>query len=141
MDAEENRLLTECGPGTQGGRVLRSYWQPAALAEELGPEVAGDRPVVPVTLLGEELVLFRDQLGRIGLVSRWCPHRGVDMAYGRREDGGLRCPFHGWLFDVEGACLETPAEPAGSTGRLEPSSPTSSSDTRLAAAPRANATR
>ncbi|MDH5288488.1 MAG: aromatic ring-hydroxylating dioxygenase subunit alpha [Acidimicrobiia bacterium] len=115
MDAEENRLLTECGPGTPGGRVLRSYWQPAALAEELGPEVAGHRPVVPVTLLGEELVLFRDELDRIGLVSRWCPHRGVDLAFGRREGGGLRCPFHGWLFDVEGNCLETPAEPAGST--------------------------
>jgi phthalate 4,5-dioxygenase len=113
MDEAENRLLTESGPGTAGGRVLRSYWQPAALTEEL----AGDRPAVPVSLLGEELVLFRDELGRLGLVSRWCPHRGVDLSFGRLEDGGLRCPFHGWLFDVSGACLQTPAEPAGSTFR------------------------
>lgn len=110
VDMSENRLLTESGPGTAGGNVLRRYWQPAALSEEL----AGDRPVVEVTLLGEALVLFRDQMGELGLVSRWCPHRGVDLSYGRLEDGGLRCPFHGWLFDRTGACLETPAEPATS---------------------------
>jgi phthalate 4,5-dioxygenase oxygenase subunit len=113
MDAAENRLLVESGPGTPGGEVLRRYWQPAALSEEL----AGDRPLVEVTLLGEELVLFRDELGSLGLVSRWCPHRGVDLSYGRLEDGGLRCPFHGWLFDVSGACLQTPAEPPESTFR------------------------
>lgn len=111
MDAAENRRLVETGPGTPGGMVLRAYWQPAALTEEL----AGERPVVEVTLLGEDLVLFRDEQGRLGLVSRYCPHRGVDLSYGRLEDGGLRCPFHGWLFDVDGACLETPAEPLGST--------------------------
>ena len=108
---ETNRLLTESGPGTPGGHVLRQYWQPAALGEEL----TGDRPVVPVTLLGEELVLFRDELGRLGLIGRSCPHRGVDLSFGRLEDGGLRCPFHGWLFDVAGQCLETPAEPVTST--------------------------
>jgi phthalate 4,5-dioxygenase len=111
VDADENQLLTQCGPGTPGGRVLRSYWQPAALTDELN----GERSIVAVTLLHEELVLFRDQLGRLGLVQRNCPHRGVDLSFGRLEDGGLRCPFHGWLFDVDGACLETPAEPAGST--------------------------
>ncbi|MCC6434005.1 MAG: Rieske 2Fe-2S domain-containing protein [Acidimicrobiales bacterium] len=111
MDAADNRLLTESGPGTPGGTVLRSYWQPAALTEEL----AGERPVVPVTLLGEELVLFRNELGELGLVKRACPHRGVDLSFGRLEDGGLRCPFHGWLFAPDGRCLETPAEPAGST--------------------------
>ena len=111
MDAHENRMLAECGPGTSGGAVLRNYWQPAALTEELG----GARPVLPVTLLGEELVLFRNQLGDLGLVQRSCPHRGVDLAFGRLEEGGLRCPFHGWLFDVDGNCLETPAEPATST--------------------------
>jgi len=110
VDVAENRLLTECGPGTPGGTVLRSYWQPAALTEEL----AADRPVVPVTLLGEELVLFRDEADRLGLISRWCPHRGVDLSFGRLEDGGLRCAFHGWLFDVTGACLQTPAEPVQS---------------------------
>ena len=111
MTPETNRLLTESGPGTPGGHVLRQYWQPAALSEELD----GDRPVVPVTLMGEALVLFRDELGRVGLIGRNCPHRGVDLSYGRLEDGGLRCPFHGWLFDVDGSCLETPAEPATST--------------------------
>ena len=111
VDAAENRLLTECGPGTPGGSVLRQYWQPAALSEEL----VGERPVVVVTLLGEDLVLFRDELGDLGLVSRWCPHRGVDLSYGRLEDGGLRCVFHGWLFNVLGDCVETPAEPPQST--------------------------
>ena len=103
--------MTECGSETPGGRVLRSYWQPAALTEELD----GERAVAAVRLLGEDLVLFRDQLGRLGLVQRACPHRGVDLSFGRIEDGGLRCPFHGWLFDGNGSCLETPAEPPGST--------------------------
>ena len=111
MDAEENRKLTESGPGTPGGDLLRRYWQPAALTEEL----ATDRPVVPVRLLGEDLVLFRDEAGAYGLLDRACAHRRVDLSFGRPEDGGLRCPFHGWLFDVDGTCLETPAEPEGST--------------------------
>ncbi len=116
VTADENRVLTESGPGTPGGNVLRRYWQPAALTEELD----GDRPVVPVTLLGEELVLFRNDQARsgqseLGLIGRACAHRGVDLSFGRLEDGGLRCPFHGWLFDAGGACLETPAEPVGST--------------------------
>jgi len=91
--------------------VLRQYWQPAALTEEL----RGPRPVVPVTLLGERLVLFVDDDGRLGLLGRHCPHRGVDLAFGRLEDGGLRCPFHGWLLAADGACLETPAEQPTST--------------------------
>lgn len=110
VEADENRLLTETGPGTPGGSVLRRYWQPAALSEEL----VGDRPLVPVRLLGEDLVLFRDELGALGLLERRCPHRGADLAYGRLEDGGLRCAFHGWLFDVNATCLETPAEPVDS---------------------------
>ncbi len=111
LSAEQNRLLTESGPGTPGGKVLRRYWQPAALTEEL----AGERPVKSVRLLGEDLVLFKDDDGRYGLVGKHCPHRGADMCFGRVEDGGLRCPFHGWLFDVHGKCLEQPAEPDGST--------------------------
>ena len=111
MDREMTELLTRSGPGTAGGHVLRQYWQPAALVEELDTE----RPLVSVTLLGEELLLFRDEQGRLGLLDRYCAHRGVDLTYGRLEDGGLRCSFHGWLFDVNGACLETPAEPASST--------------------------
>lgn len=110
LSAEKNRLLTETGSGTPVGQVLRHYWQPAALTEEL----AGERPVVPVRLMGEDLVLFRDEQGRYGLLDRHCCHRGADLCYGRREDGGLRCTFHGWLYDFEGRCLEQPAEPEGS---------------------------
>jgi phenylpropionate dioxygenase-like ring-hydroxylating dioxygenase large terminal subunit len=108
---EENELLTRVGPGTPGGELLRRYWQPAALAEELP---MGGAPV-PVRLLGEDLVLFRDDDGRPGLLGIHCPHRGADLSYGRLEDGGLRCIYHGWLFDVTGRCLEQPGEPAGST--------------------------
>lgn len=111
MNAQENELITHVGPGTPAGELLRRYWQPAALTEELD----GPRPLKPVTLLGEELVLFRDEQGRYGLMDRQCPHRGADLCYGRLENGGLRCPFHGWLFDAAGQCLEQPAEPAGST--------------------------
>ncbi|HUC65633.1 MAG TPA: Rieske 2Fe-2S domain-containing protein [Stellaceae bacterium] len=107
LTAETNERLTRVGPGTRGGALLRLYWQPAALAEEL----AGNRPVKAVRLLGEDFVLFKDERGRYGMLDRHCAHRGADLAFGRREDGGLRCAFHGWLYDVEGKCLETPAEP------------------------------
>jgi phthalate 4,5-dioxygenase oxygenase subunit len=110
LSTEQNDLITRIGPGMPAGRLMRCYWQPAALVEEL----AGNRPVKPVRLLGENLVIFRDEAGRYGLIGRACPHRGTDLAYGRLEDGGLRCAFHGWLFDVHGNCLETPAEPEGS---------------------------
>ena len=110
LSAEQNDLITRTGPGTAAGALMRRYWQPAALVDEL----AGNRPVKPVRLLGEDLVAFRDDKGRYGLIARACPHRGTDLAYGRLEDGGLRCAFHGWLFDVNGRCLETPAEPDGS---------------------------
>ncbi|UUX96162.1 aromatic ring-hydroxylating dioxygenase subunit alpha [Aquabacterium sp. J223] len=108
--AEQNHLMTRVGPGTPAGALLRRYWQPIALAEELD----GPRPVKPVQLMGQHFVLFRDAQGRLGLLDRDCPHRGADLAFGRLEDGGLRCTFHGWLFDVEGRCLQTPAEPEGS---------------------------
>jgi phenylpropionate dioxygenase-like ring-hydroxylating dioxygenase large terminal subunit len=111
MTAQQNELITRIGPGTPGGKLMRMYWQPAALADELD----GARPVKPVRLLGQDFVLFRDEAGRLGLLDRACPHRGADLAFGRLEDGGLRCAFHGWLFDAGGTCLETPAEPAGST--------------------------
>ena len=110
LSAQQNDLITRIGPGTGAGQLMRRYWQPAALAVEL----EGNRPVKPVQLLGEDLVMFRDQQGRYGLIARACPHRGTDLAYGRLEDGGLRCAFHGWLFDVHGRCLETPAEPEDS---------------------------
>lgn len=108
---EENELLTHVGPGTPMGELLRRYWQPAALAEEL---LVGSPPL-PVRLLGEDLVLFRDDAGRPGLLGLHCAHRGADLSYGRLEDGGLRCIYHGWLYNVEGRCLEQPGEPSGST--------------------------
>lgn len=110
LSHEQNIRLTATGPATPCGAVMRQFWQPAALTEEL----TETRPVKAVRLLGEDLVLFRDEQGRYGLIGRHCPHRGADLKYGRPEDGGLRCPFHGWLFDVRGACLEQPAEPADS---------------------------
>jgi len=110
MSREQSELLSRVGPEAGAGRVLRQYWQPAALAEELDPA----RPVVAVRLLGEDLVLFRDNGGALGLIGRHCPHRGVDLCFGRREDNGLRCPFHGWHFDRTGQCVEQPGEPEGS---------------------------
>lgn len=110
LSAEQNQRITLTGPGTPAGAMMRRYWQPAALVEEL----AGDRAAKPVRLLGEDLVVFRDGAGRYGLIARQCCHRGADLAFGRLEDGGIRCPFHGWLFDVSGACLDQPAEPATS---------------------------
>jgi phenylpropionate dioxygenase-like ring-hydroxylating dioxygenase large terminal subunit len=106
MSQEQNDLITRTGPKDPCGKLMRMYWQPAALVDEL----QRPRPVKAVTLLGEDLVLFRDEAGGYGLIERHCAHRGADLAFGRLENGGLRCAFHGWLFDVSGQCLETPAE-------------------------------
>lgn len=111
MSQEQNDEITRVGPGAPAGEVLRRYWMPAALSEEL----QSGRPVAPVTLLGERLVLFRADDGRLSLMDRHCAHRGADLCFGRLEKGGLRCPFHGWHFDASGQCTEQPAEPAGST--------------------------
>ncbi len=110
LTTEQNALMTQSGPDTPAGRLLRMYWQPAALAEELQEP----RPVRAIRLLGEDLVLFRPAAGGFALIQRHCPHRSADLAYGRLEADGLRCLFHGWLYDAQGRCLETPAEPAGS---------------------------
>ena len=91
---EENELLTQTGKSTPCGELMRRYWQPAALSEEL----PADRPV-PVTIFGEELILFRDGAGNPALIGRYCAHQGVDMIYGRVENDGIRCMYHGWLFD------------------------------------------
>ena len=109
MTREENEMLTKTGPGTPCGELLRRYWQPAALSEELAE---GGAPL-PVRLLGEDLVLFRDDGGRPGLLGLHCSHRGADLSYGRVEDGGLRCIYHGWLYDIHGRCLDQPGEPGG----------------------------
>ncbi|MEK7214290.1 MAG: Rieske 2Fe-2S domain-containing protein [Chloroflexota bacterium] len=105
-----NDRLTQVGPGTPGGAMLRYYWYPVAGSVELD-----DNPVKKVRLLGEDLVLYKDRSGNLGLIDEPCPHRRVSMEYGIPEQEGLRCPYHGWLFNHEGRCLEQPAEPWNST--------------------------
>ncbi|MFD0654735.1 Rieske 2Fe-2S domain-containing protein [Streptomyces malaysiensis subsp. malaysiensis] len=102
-----NELLTRTGPGTAMGELFRQYWIPAMLAEEL-PET--DCPPVRVKLLSERLVAFRDSEGRYGLVDEFCAHRGASLWFGRNEEGGLRCPYHGWKYDVSGQCVDVPSE-------------------------------
>src|SRR6266849_1399253 len=114
LTREENELLTRTGPGTPLGALMRRYWLPALLAEEIS---APDGRPVRVQLLGERLVAFRDTAGRVGLLPEACPHRGASLALGRNEDHALRCIYHGWQFDVSGRCLDTPSEPPESTYR------------------------
>jgi 5,5'-dehydrodivanillate O-demethylase len=102
------------GPGTPAGELLRRYWLPAAVAQELSEQ----NPTQFVRILGEDLVLFRDKKGRVGLIEDRCAHRGASLCYGRVEDRGIACPYHGWLYDTRGKCLETPPEPEDSKFRL-----------------------
>ena len=129
MKAEQNELITRIGPKTPCGDLMRHYWQPVALVDEFNPALVPEmakRPVKAVRLLGQDLVLFKNvnkpdgdsHIADWGLMDRDCPHRGADLSFGRLEitpaGSALRCPFHGWQFDVNGQCLDTPAEPAGS---------------------------
>src|SRR5436309_5671446 len=109
--AERNELLTRVGGGTPVGGLFRRYWLPALLAQEL-PEP--DCAPVRVKLLGERLIAFRDTQGRVGLIDEFCAHRGVSLWFGRNEEGGIRCPYHGWKYGVNGECLEVPSESAES---------------------------
>ena len=109
LTAEKNELITNTMPGTPCGEMFRRYWHPVILSEEL----ESGRPV-SVRILGQDLVVFRDEEGRVGVLDLHCCHRKADLSYGRLEDGGLRCLYHGWLFARDGTCLETPGEPAGS---------------------------
>jgi phthalate 4,5-dioxygenase oxygenase subunit len=111
LNKEENELLCRVGPGTPMGTVMRQYWVPGALASEL-PEADG-RPL-RLRLLGEDLVAFRDTAGHVGVLPENCPHRGASLFFGRNEESGLRCVYHGWKFDVTGACVDMPNEPAES---------------------------
>jgi len=110
LTKEENAELTQVGPGTPGGDLLRRYWHPTAVAAELTDE----RPKKRVRLLGEDLVLFREPDGSYGIMAEKCSHRGCSLYYGFLEDGGLRCAYHGWLYDRAGKILEQPFEPAES---------------------------
>jgi phthalate 4,5-dioxygenase len=112
LSKELNKLLTETGPDAPMGQFMRRYWLPALLSDEI-PEP--DAPPVQVRLLGEELVAFRDSQGRVGLLDEHCAHRGTSLFYGRNEECGLRCIYHGWKYDVNGRVLDQPAEPSGST--------------------------
>lgn len=111
LPKESNELITRTNPGTPMGELIRRYWIPALLAEEIPKP---DCPPVQVRILGEKLVAFRDTQGRIGLLNENCSHRGTSLFYGRNEDCGLRCIYHGWKYDVEGNVVDTPAEPANS---------------------------
>ena len=108
LSKEENELITRTGPGTPMGNAMRRYWVPACLSTEIAEP---DGAPVRVKLMGEELVAFRDTEGRIGLVEEYCPHRRVSLYFGRNEECGLRCVYHGWKFDVGGACIDQLNEP------------------------------
>jgi 5,5'-dehydrodivanillate O-demethylase oxygenase subunit len=114
LTREENEKLTRVGRGTPGGELLRRYWFPIGVASELSDA----KPTQIVRILGETLVLFRDKKGNVGLLQDACPHRGASLSYGRVEERGVACPYHGWLFDTKGNCLETPAEPCDSKFHL-----------------------
>src|SRR5262249_38961506 len=108
LSREENELICRTDPDTPMGELFRRFWLPVALAEEIpGP----DCEPVRVQVLGEHLVLFRDTQGRPGLVDAYCPHRGAPLFFGRNEECGLRCVYHGWKFDVYGNCVDMPTEP------------------------------
>ncbi|NIO08389.1 MAG: Rieske 2Fe-2S domain-containing protein [Deltaproteobacteria bacterium] len=107
LSREENDYLTRVGPGTPCGGLLRRYWQPVAAASEL----TEDKPQKRVKIMGEELVLYRDGKGGYGLLEEHCSHRGTSLYYGFVEDGCIRCPYHGWLYNKEGRCVEQPFEP------------------------------
>jgi len=109
--AHFNKTLIEVGPGTACGELMRRYWQPIAISADLR-DLA-----VKVRILGEELVLFRDRNGRAGLLYPRCMHRGTSLYYGRVEAEGIRCCYHGWLFDTQGRCLDQPCEPDGGRHR------------------------
>jgi 5,5'-dehydrodivanillate O-demethylase len=110
LTRDQNDRLTRVGPGTPLGTLLRRYWWPVAGVSEML-----DRPTKPVRLMGEDLVLFKDRRGQYGLLGQRCAHRSVDLKYGIPEENGLRCPYHGWLYDATGQCLEQPAEEPEST--------------------------
>src|SRR4030088_917409 len=107
--ATEGMELTRVGPGTVMGDLMRCYWIPAAMSSEL----ARDGAPLRLMLLGEKLIAFRDSAGRVGVMDHRCPHRCASLFLGRNEEGGIRCIYHGWKFDVEGRCMDMPTEPEG----------------------------
>ena len=110
LTRNDNETLARVGPGTVMGDCLRQYWTPAFLSWEVEPDGAPLR----IRLMGEDLVAFRATDGTVSLMANACPHRGASMFFGRNEENGLRCVYHGWKFDVEGTCTDMPNEPAES---------------------------
>jgi phthalate 4,5-dioxygenase len=110
LSKADNERLTRVGPGTEMGELFRQYWQPVLFSWE----VEADGPPERVRLLGEDLIAFRDSQGQVGMIEAHCPHRGAGLFFGRNEESGLRCVYHGWKFDTEGACVDMPSEPAES---------------------------
>ena len=111
LTKEDNQLLTGCSPGSPMGEYLRRFWIPAMSLAEVP---AADEPPVRLRIMSEDLIIFRDSSGRIGAMEERCPHRLASLFFGRNEDCGIRCIYHGWKFDVDGNCLDTPNEPPNS---------------------------
>ena len=111
LTQQDNEILCRVGPGTLMGDLLRRYWLPGLLSSEV-PQP--DSPPVRIRIMGEDLIAFRDTTGKVGLVANSCPHRGASLFFGRNEEAGLRCVYHGWKFDTTGACVDMPSEPAES---------------------------
>jgi phthalate 4,5-dioxygenase len=111
LKREENELVTRVGPGTPMGDTMRRYWMPAVMSSELP---VNDSDPIRVRLLGEDLVAYRNTNGEVGLIAANCPHRGASLFFGRNEEAGIRCVYHGWKFDVTGQCIDMPNEPAES---------------------------
>ena len=108
LSREDNALVTQVEGDAPLGRLFRAYWHPVLLSSELP---APDCDQLRIRLLGEDLIAFRDTQGRVGILGERCPHRRASLFFGRNEEGGIRCPYHGWKFDVEGRCLDMPNEP------------------------------
>src|SRR5438105_1787344 len=111
LTEHDNERISRVGPGTPMGNLLRRYWQPIAAAEDIERE-----EVLPVRILGENLVLFKTTRGELGLVQERCAHRSASLAYGIPDERGLRCPYHGWLYDGDGRCLDQPYEETENPG-------------------------
>jgi len=116
LTLEENRRLTETGVGTPMGDLFRSYWQPLLLSRELGPDGEPKR----LRIFGEDFIAFRNSEGKVGVVEPRCSHRGADLFFGRNEECGLRCAYHGWKFDVEGNCVDLPTSTPEIAERTKP---------------------
>ena len=108
LSAEQNDRYTQVGPDTPMGKVMRRYWQPIAPSAELNE----DNPTKEIRLLGEDLLLYRDLKGKVGCIEQRCAHRKANLSYGIPEENGLRCAYHGWIYNETGACVEQPSEPA-----------------------------